>query len=60
MRKADTVRVYTGRDGRWYWQRRDRHNGQVIATGGQGYANRSWCIRMARRINRRARIEVDA
>lgn len=58
MKRRDTVTVYQGGDGDWWWHRRDARNGQIIATSGEGYVRRSWCVSMARRINRRARIKV--
>lgn len=41
--------VYKGNDGQFYWRYRSR-NGQVSATGGEGYSTRSNARRAARRI----------
>lgn len=59
IRRTDPVMVYrSNKDRKWYWQRRSGWNGQIIATGGQGYHNHSECMGMARKINKRARFKT--
>lgn len=53
---GDKASVYAGNrmgcTGDWYWHRMSA-NGNVVADGGQGYARRIDCLRMAERINPR-------
>lgn len=56
--KRDTVVIYRDRAGQWRW-RRTTPNGNIIADSGEGYKNRTFCERMAKRVNKRAKFEVQ-
>ena len=36
--------IYQGKDDKWYW-RYKAGNGQITATGGQGYASKGGCTK---------------
>ena len=48
--REDHVELFQGRDSDWYWRRR-AGNGQIVATGGEGYVHRVDCVAAAQRIN---------
>lgn len=54
----DTVQVFKDDHGEWRW-RRLASNGLITAVSGEGYKNRQHAIRMARRVNRWAKVVVE-
>lgn len=46
----DYIEVYTGLDKQWHWRRR-ASNGQIVATGGEGYTSRTYTFTRAQRLN---------
>ena len=56
--RRDTVAIYRDRDGEWRW-RRTAPNGNIIADSAEGYNNRAFCEQMAKRVNKRAKFEVQ-
>ena len=49
--REDRVEVYKDTAGEWRWRRFDGHNGQVVATSGEGYVRLDHAIDMAEKIN---------
>lgn len=54
--KRDKVVVYFDAAGEWRW-RRVAGNGRIIADSGEGYKSKSFCVGMAKRVNKFVRIE---
>lgn len=48
MRRAASINVYRGNDGRWYWSLQ-APNYRTVADGSEGYASRRNATRAAKR-----------
>lgn len=49
----DTVVIYRGEDGDYYWHRK-AENGQIVSDSGEGYRNAKDCREMAYNVNSEA------
>lgn len=54
----DKVQLYRDEAGEWRW-RRQSENGQIVATSGEGYANHSDALNIARDVNGVNDVEWD-
>lgn len=47
----DQIKVFLDDKGEWRWHRQSE-NGKIVATSGEGYKHRMYCVSMAHDVNR--------